>query len=175
MEWLITPNKRLLFWPGALVMVLNSLVFFSQIHFVSQLLVLIVTLIWAYSYSRKNILLVAKNAVMAIRYLNGEFTIGVRSSHKNNAAKNLPLKWIKVEPVSGSLVSYWLVALKWKMRLRIVAKKRSAQGMKAKYYSTIITPGMLTNNCFRDLLRTLHQYQPLKDKSMDSVNSVPPE
>ncbi|HFB65276.1 MAG TPA: hypothetical protein ENJ60_07015 [Aeromonadales bacterium] len=109
-----------------------------------------VSSLWVKQFLYKNILLTASDAVIAIRYQQDNFSIRLYDSLKTNSP------WIKVKPVNGSLVSYWLIAVEWQQLDKNGVKSAWPFWCLKKKYKSILTPDMFSDDHFRDLLRTLH-------------------
>ncbi len=150
MEWHISPNNKLIIWPLLVFLLINGLAWFSSLHLFSQILILTVSSLWVKQFLYKNILLTASDAVIAIRFQQDNFSIRLYDSLKTNSP------WIKVKPVNGSLVSYWLIAVEWQQLDKNGVKSAWPFWCLKKKYKSILTPDMFSDDHFRDLLRTLH-------------------
>lgn len=150
MEWHISKNNKLIIWPILIFLLINGFTWISPLHFIIQLLILIISSFWLKQFVQKNILLTANDAVIAIRFQGEDFSIRIRDPIQTDNP------WIKVKPVNGSLVSYWLIAVEWQPLDEHGKKSLQRFWQLKKKYRSIITPDMFSNSQFRDLLRSLH-------------------
>lgn len=140
MKWNFKKDNRLLVYPIT-VLIFTCLLFFAeQLRLSFRLLILLWSIIYFVHFYHLHLLKNLQISCKQLQYLAGKFYV-----NKNG-------EWIEVVLSNNSLVSYWLLALQWKI---VNAKKNHFN----RTYSSLILPSSLEEFEFKKLMNALQKKQ----------------
>jgi len=136
LEWEFSKDKRLLFFPLAVVFIFIGLAILGHYSFWFNFLTIAWSFGFLFYFYRLHIKRDLSNSIKKLRYQKECFQIFDKQ------------QWIKVELAKSAFISSWLMALQWKV-------SNKEKPFLRQTYSLIIFPSSLTQNEFRSLVRML--------------------